>query len=166
MSSHKRLRLKTGDFVLVDKADYNLVCDKHWCILKSGGGMNKKKYAVTYINGNDKIKMEHLILGHSSNRKTVVDHINNNSLDNRRSNLRIVTYKANTVYAKRGIKKFSGVRKQHHRYQCYLTVNHMFMHAGMFGTEEEAAFMYNLLALEIYGESYPMNWKDFSPEGY
>ena len=166
MSSYKRLKLKTGDFVLVDNSDYDLVSDRHWCILESGGGFNKKKYAITYVDGNNKIKMEHLILKHKSNRETVVDHINNNSLDNRRSNLRVVKYNANTVYAKRTLNKFSGVRKQYHKYQCYLTVNKKFTHAGMFKTEEEAAFMYNLLALEIYGEDYPMNWKDFVPEGY
>lgn len=73
--------------ILIDKNDFECVKKYSWCISKTG-------YAVSNING--KTKKMHRIILNIDNPEQVVDHINHNKLDNRKSNLRITTAKQNS----------------------------------------------------------------------
>ena len=76
---------KSGDSsylseVLVDKEDLQKIEKIR---------VTTRNYAFTC--GVPSVNLAHLVMGHISNMKTVVDHINGNTLDNRKSNLRIVS---------------------------------------------------------------------------
>jgi len=64
------------------------------------------------------------------------DHIDHNTLDNRESNLRIVTPQQNKCN-RRNVKGFQ-FDNQANRYQAYITIDRKKKHLGMFATPEEA----------------------------
>lgn len=74
--------------IKVDDEDYPLLSRFKWYISDSG-------YALTQIRGQKHIKMHHLVWG-SIDGQLVIDHLNNDKLDNRKSNLRLCTQKDNS----------------------------------------------------------------------
>lgn len=75
-----------GCTVLIDEEDYEKVIALNWFITSHGyAKMTRRK---------DKHYLHHFIIGKGENG-LVVDHINQNKLDNRKENLRHVTRKVN-----------------------------------------------------------------------
>ena len=91
MSGTKRVFLRnTGNYALVDEEDYEMV-DSYSPWHENSNGYAVKK---TRIKGdNISIRMHRLIM--SVPKRLVVDHINGNRLDNRKSNLRCVGQQIN-----------------------------------------------------------------------
>ena len=123
-----------GEKIFASKKDFDKLSKYSWCISKTG-------YAVANINYKV-VKMHRYILG-LTNPKHVVDHINGNTLDNRRNNLRICN---NTENARNcGLSKnnnsgFAGVQliKKTGRYRARITVNRKEIYLGHFKTLAEA----------------------------
>lgn len=105
------------DVAFVSPEDYEKVNKYKWNVFAMKKG--KQIYAKGYVNGRS-IKMHQLIMGEPPNKKLVIDHENNNGLDNRRSNLRFVSFSANAQnkHKKKGTKnKFIGVQKVNGRFR-------------------------------------------------
>lgn len=98
------------------------------------------------------ILMAIMFLNHVSNGHTlVVDHINNNPLDNRVENLQIISQRKNLSKDKiNGISKCTGVSKRRNVYSSCIEVDGKNIHLGTFKTEEEASLYYkeSLLAIQ------------------
>ena len=74
----------------------------------------------------------------------VVDHINNNSLDNKLYNLQLVTQRKNVSKDKKGNSKYTGVSfyKRNNTWISHIKINGNTKHLGYFKTEKEAAQAY------------------------
>ena len=93
----------------------------------------------------------------------VVDHINHNTLDNRKSNLRVCTYSQNHINSasRGGTSKYKGVflykkgtRKERWRAMAYCGKPYFL---GYFDTEDEAGIAYNNKVKELFGEYAYLN---------
>jgi hypothetical protein len=98
----------------------------------------------------------------------LVDHINQNGLDNRRSNLRIATGAQNQRNAHgRGIHRgkasssaFRGVSRSKGKWGAHVSVNGRNIRLGTFVTEEAAARAYDKAARQYHGEFAGLNFPD------
>lgn len=154
----KEIKLTKNKTALIDDADYLLISHHKWCTLQT----RRKYYAVSNIKttmGAKLIRMHIFLLGKKAGFE--IDHINNDSLDNRRSNLRHVTRAQNQYNrssATRGSSKFKGVSKRKGRkYEAYIQHNRVGKHLGYFHTELEAASAYNDAARKLFGKYACLN---------
>lgn len=86
-----------------------------------------------------------------------VDHRNHNTLDNRRSNLRVCTNSQNCANKKKASGKSSGYKgvtwfKRDNCWKAQIKVNYRNIHLGYFDKEADAAAAYNKSAIRIFGE--------------
>lgn len=124
----------SGSEVLIDDEDEELVSRYKWHIGSTG-------YAVWRgVEGSKKktVRMHRLIANCPD--EMVVDHINHNKLDNRRSNLRICTQSDN-MRNKTNQGKGYWYQKQNSNWVVEVYGKHI----GCFDTEEEAANIANLI---------------------
>ena len=93
---------------------------------------------------------------------TVTDHINRNGLDNRRSNLRLVTKQQNYHnFPKKGIHEYRGLR-YHPKlktkpWEVVLKYNKKVVFNKTFATAKEGAKAYNEQAIKYYGDVAQLN---------
>lgn len=132
---------------MIDKEDYNKVKEYSWYIENNG-------YVRGKVN-NKKVSLHRFILDVPENM--VVDHINHNPLDNRRSELRICKITENmmnkVIYSnnKSGIK---GVYyyKWSNKWVATIKFNRQKVHLGYFKTKEEAIETRKKAEEKYYGE--------------
>lgn len=119
-------------------------------------------YSNGYIQNFNLGKIHRYIMNYSGNN--IVDHINNNSLDNRKQNLRIVTSQQNNMNvssAKNSTSQYIGVSKNKWaRTVSRITINRKCLHLGSFNTEEEAARARDEATKELFGEFGNLNFED------
>jgi hypothetical protein len=111
-------------------------------------------YAHTHTGTTTKT-MHRLVMG---NPDGVVDHINGNCLDNRKSNLRVVSYSENRRNSTKQINtkcRYRGVYERNDypgKYRAQLRHNGNIKNLGTFTCPKEAALVYDKYAKEVYGE--------------
>ena len=115
-------------------------------------------YSVTSlpIQGIRKMVYLHKVILPDIPKGLMVDHINNNKLDNRKCNLRICTNQQNQWNQKksiRGTSKFKGVNwyKLYSKWVAKIKFNGKKLHIGYFEDEIHAAMAYDLWAKELFG---------------
>jgi len=149
----KKIPLTQGKYALVDDADYELVSQYKWYYA------NGYAQRSEYIGGgrkNHKVKvqqMQRLIMGSPEGK--MVDHRNQDTLDNRKSNLRICDRCDNRRNAKahRNNKTgYKGVCPENNKFTATIYREGKNKRLGSFTTAEEAAKAYNKAALETFGE--------------
>jgi hypothetical protein len=166
--AYRKIYLDEGKWTILDPDDYYLFARFKWCI----GGYKDKYYAVrSQIIGPEDIRivrLHRLIMNAPDG--VLVDHINGDSLDNRRSNLRLATHSQNQ-YNKRKAKntssRFKGVyfRKNRGKWIAYIVAGKKIW-LGSFYSEIEAARAHDQAAMKYHGEfaklNFPQNYQSSS----
>jgi hypothetical protein len=144
---------------LVDDADYDHLKSIAWFV-------NKDRYAVGFVPTNSRFQltyMHRLILNAQTGE--LVDHINGNTLDNRRENLRLVTSLQN--HHNRGLSSLSttglkgvGWHKHAGKYQARIGYKGLRCHLGFFDDPETAALAYDFAARTLLGAFGRLNYSD------
>lgn len=160
----RTIALTQGKETIVDEADYAWLSQWKWMYGDSQGD-GRQGYARRgrYSEGRQThVYMHRLIVDAPPGSE--VDHINGNTLDNRRSNLRIVTAKENSnnrakYRRNRGnppTSQYKGVTRRPGRikrpWEAQIGCNGERIKLGMFATEIEAAEAYDEAARRLFGE--------------
>jgi AP2 domain/HNH endonuclease len=156
----KEIKLTQNKVAMVDDEDYERLIKRKWFAWRHPNPPNSF-YAHSYEPPHHTIKMHRAILN-IMDRTIHVDHINGNSLDNRKCNLRVATHRQNTKNAKLNIRSTSGYKgvtyyKPSHKWRAQIQFDGKKKHLGYYLTKEEAAKAYNIAALEHHGEFARLN---------
>lgn len=166
-----------GYSAIVDDDDYEWLSKLRWYAVKTGS--NKQYVAVKtqllrvwddgFTWGRAE-QMHRLILGRTAtlNKDIHVDHINGNSLDNRKENLRTCSRTENARNSKKRIthngkpcsSKYKGVMwypwnkmlETGTPWNAQIRHNNKLHNLGYFATEEMAAKAYDAMAVTLFGE--------------
>lgn len=133
----KRIPLTQGQFAIVDDKNYEWLSQYKWCA--HWKKPTQSFYAARGKRKNGKlyqISMAREILGLKRGDKRHSDHIDHNTLNNRESNLRIVTHQQNN-WNQKNVKGYSW-NKSKRKYQARIGVDGKLIALGYFGTAEEA----------------------------
>lgn len=148
--------LSKDNYALVDTEELSKLCEHIWTIIShvKNRESNRYRYASTKIN-NKNIKMHRFLMDAPDGFH--VDHINGNTLDNRKENLRIVTAQQNQGNSRKiavFTSKFKGVcwQKASSKWRAYIAVNRRQQHLGLFENEIDAAKAYDMAAEKEFGE--------------
>ncbi|WP_312601115.1 MULTISPECIES: HNH endonuclease [Pseudomonas] len=145
----------------VDAEDVAKLSGYTWGIAYMGEHGFKLPYARTRIGGRKNpcyIRMHRLIM--DAPKGIEVDHINGDTLDNRKCNLRFADRKQqsrNTGMRRNNTTGYKGVSKHKARYRAYITVDRRQIHLGLYKCPIEASRAYNEAALKFFGEFARIN---------
>ncbi len=134
-----------GDIILDDEDKYLLI--KHSWHFKDSG------HVRTRINSKS-VYIHHIIM----NSTKLIDHINRNPLDNRKSNLRFASKSTNAMNSKLSSNNTTGIkgvsfRKEVEKYEVYITINKKRISIGKYKTIKEAALK-RIEAEKIYFKEF------------
>lgn len=158
----KQIQLDKGKFALVDDSDYEWLSKIKWRAHNPSGKDGGNFYALTGRCGG----AMHRLITHCPDG-FLVDHINRDTLDNRRSNLRICTHTENVrntrpLSTKRSNSRFLGVDldRAGKKWVARISFNSKKIHLGTFNTEVQAATAYDFAAINHFGKFANLNFKN------
>ena len=161
----RKIHIGKGFYALVDDEDYERVSNRKWYprIMPNTIYVNEK------TTGKWGISLHRFIMNAKSG--FVVDHINHNGLDNRKSNLRLCSHMENCYNSKLSRANKTGYKgvwwdKKRRKFEAYITANKKRKNLGRFELACDAAMAYNIHADELHGEYAflnisPMNYLTF-----
>jgi hypothetical protein len=174
----KEIQLTKGMKTIVDEEDYDWLRKYRWSASADAKHKGTHRAKTTLYKKMDdgftwrrSEHMHRMIMG--AKRGEIVDHVNGDPLDNRRSNLRLATHAENCQNGKKGtyrgkpcLSKYKGVSKRSStkngkKYSYWIgqiVVDGQHINLGNFKTEEDAARAYDEAAKEHFGEFAKCNF--------
>lgn len=153
------IKLTRGKSCLVDSCDFEKLSQFKWCVTKANGGFYAARGVWIPETQKTKLVTMHRVITEAK-PGDVVDHINGNTLDNRRSNLRIVRHAENIQKMHKSSKGVHLCKARSHLptpWQAYIGCAGSITprrHLGYFATKEEAQEAYNVAAKELFGKFF------------
>lgn len=131
-----------GEFeVIIDLDDVDVLSESKWCVNKYK--TKSSNYYAIYAIGRKGIMMHRFIT--NAPKGFVVDHINHNTLDNRKSNLRVCTHLENRKNNKEYENNTSGhvgvcwyYYRGVNKWKSHIKVDSTLIHLGYYDTYEDA----------------------------
>lgn len=157
----KEISLTRNKVAVVDTSDYDFLMQWKWKC--SDHGYAVRNHHVGIVSGKriqKRIYMHRLIMDAPIGQ--YVDHINGNSLDNCRSNLRICTNQQNSANSRKYLiptsSEYKGVSwdEKNNKWRASIHVLKA-IYLGRFSSEIEAAKAYNYAAKDAWGEFARLN---------
>lgn len=157
----KKINLTKGYTCVVDDEDYEYLNRWRWKATEQSPG---KIYATRTSSLDGKfitIKMHRKILETTSGLE--VDHINGDSLDNRKDNLRPASHQQNSFNTKIFSTNKSGYKgvsfhSQTQKWRAAIVKDYKQKHLGLFNSVIEAAQAYDNAARELFGDFANLNF--------
>lgn len=145
-------------YAIIDTEDIEKCKPYKWCIVED-------KYVVAKPYGDSNgtnVKLHNIVMDHNSVKNENIDHIDNDGLNNRKSNLRVCNHSENLCNKhsqKNNTSGYKGVSWQKNQgyWSAKIQKDRKKYHLGFFDDPWEAAQAYNLAALELHGEFAKLN---------
>jgi hypothetical protein len=162
----KEIKLTQGKVAIVDDEDFEYLNQFKWYARKS---RSQNYYAGRYFYIKKGVRI--YISMHTDiikpNKNLMIDHVNNNGLDNRRINLRLCINSENmrnrNIY-KNNSSGYKGVsfNKKSKKYYSYIRHNNLMYSLGFYIDPKDAAKAYNTAAIKFHGEFANLNKIDYN----
>lgn len=147
----KEIKLSNVDKVIqVDDEDFDRLSQFSWCYFDKSGGRITRSRNIPIAN---EVMRDHL---------SMFDHIDRNSLNNQKFNLRKCSMSQNCMNRtkrKNTKSKYKGVTfySDRNKWVSRITLKQKVFMLGAFNTEQEAALAYNRKAVELFKEFALLN---------
>ena len=152
----KTLQLTQGKVTVVDDEDYERVAQYKWTLLRRG--IIESAYRQSNFQSHH---LHRMIMRLEYGDERMIDHINGNGLDNRKSNLRICNKQQNGRNRGKNKNNKSGYKgvfwnTQAGKWQTQIGIPKQ-LYLGRFIDKKDAALAYNKAALKHHGEFARLN---------
>jgi hypothetical protein len=154
----KEIFLTQNQVAIVDDEDFDRVNKFKWC---ARWNRNEKSFvAMRGVTQNTKILNPYILMHRfivGARKGMFVDHINHDTLDNRKQNLRVCTNSENCMNRNIEIRNTSGYKgvsfnKVSNKWIAYIKKNQKQVYLGRFENKKDAAIAYNERAIIEHGK--------------
>jgi hypothetical protein len=156
------INLTQGKVAIIDDCDYPEAMNYKWFAVASKNTWYACSFKRKALVNGKRVRMKMHWIAFPKKNGFVVDHINRNGLDNRRSNLRYVTNQQNSLNSTpvTHSSKYRGVfwDKSKNIWSVSIKKNQKRFNLGRYKDEDLAGTVYDISAIKLFGDFANLNF--------